>query len=127
MRGMAAPKCFSLLLGARNTPSAGKLFTRADDEQIRSLTFRHFPSGFSILNASGGWFDPARSRFIEEDSRQILVCAASLRALRPWLDELAAALRQKELLVIEIGPATTFRTTAAGTRVTKRRVRSTGR
>jgi hypothetical protein len=101
-------KCFSLLLGARNTPD-GKRFTRADTERIHAITFRHFPNGFTILNADGGWFDPARGRMVEEPSRQLLVCAPSLRALRPWCDELARALKQDELLVVELGPASTFR------------------
>jgi hypothetical protein len=122
--GMPAQKCFSLLLGARNTPTAGKHFTQADEEQIRSITFRYFSNGFTILNATGGWFDPAQKRFIEEDSRQILVCAASLRSLRRWLDELARALHQRELLVIEVGPAVAFGS-RAGAGVTKHRVRST--
>ena len=100
--------CYSLILGARNTPSAGRRFKRADEEQIRAITFRHFPDGFTVLNADGGWFDPARG-FIEEDSRQILVCAPNLRALRPWCDELARALQQKELLVFALGPASTFK------------------
>jgi hypothetical protein len=120
----AAPKCFSLLLGARNTPSAGKHFTPADDEQIRSLTFRHFPAGFTILNASGGWFDPTHKRFVEEDSRQILVCTSDVRSLRPWLDDLASALQQNELLLIELGKSVTYRVPARARR-TKHRVRST--
>jgi hypothetical protein len=101
-------KCFSLLLGARNTPSAGQHFSRADEEQIREITFRHFPDGFTILNADGGWFDP-KLGFIEEDSRQILVCAPSHAALKNWCDDLAGALRQKELLVVELGPASAFK------------------
>lgn len=101
-------KCFSLLLGARNTPSAGKTFSRTDEERIRAITFRHFPDGFTVLNADGGWFDPARG-FVEEESRQLLVCAPGLAALRPWCSELAEALGQKELLVVELGPASTFR------------------
>ena len=105
---MPALKCFSLLLGARNMPG-GKRFTRADNERIHAITFRHFPAGFTILNADGGWFDPARGRFVEEPSRQILVCAPNLRTLRPWCDELAGALKQAELLVVELGPAFTFR------------------
>ena len=119
-------KCFSLLLGARNTPSAGKHFAPADDERILSLTFRYFPSGFTILNASGGWFDPERKQFIEEDSRQIMVCAPGIRSLRRWLAELATTLKQKELLVIEVGPATPFVAEARG-RVRRRRSRSTRR
>lgn len=104
-------RCFSLLLGARNTPG-GKRFTRADTARIHAITFRHFPDGFTILNADGGWFDPQRGRFIEEASRQILVCAPNRRALRPWCDELARALQQQELLVVEVGPASTFRAKA---------------
>ena len=100
--------CYSLLLGARNTPGAGKRFRRSDEKRIREITFRHFPDGFTVLNADGGWFDPARG-FIAEDSRQLLVCAPGRAALRPWCEELAAALGQKELLVVELGPASTFR------------------
>ncbi len=96
--------CFSLLLGARNTPSGGKRFTRADEKRVRDITFRHFPEGFTILNAAGGWFDPKRG-FIAEESRQILVCARSVAGLRRWGTELAQALNQKELLVVELGPA----------------------
>jgi hypothetical protein len=102
-------KCYSLLLGARNTPGAGKHFTKADNERIHAITFRHFPDGFSILNAEGGWFDPNRRKFVEEDSRQILVCARSVRQLRGWCEDLTVALKQKELLVVELGPAFTFR------------------
>jgi hypothetical protein len=102
-------KCYSLLLGARNTPSAGPRFTRRDDEQLRAITFRYFPEGFTILNAQGGWFDPERETFIEEESRQILVCAGSARRLRSWCGELALALDQSELLVIEHGGVTTFK------------------
>jgi hypothetical protein len=123
---MPSQKCFSLMLGARNTPAAGQRFAPADDERIRSLTFRHFPDGFTILNASGGWFDPAQKRFVEEDSRQIMVCAPGTRSLRRWLDELARALNQKELLVIELGPVATFTSKPPG-RARRRRVRSTGR
>lgn len=101
-------KCFSLILGARNTPSAGPHFTPADEELIRALTFRHFPDGFTILNADGGWFDPLRKAFVAEESRQILVCAKNRSALRAWCDDLARALQQKELLVVELGPAETF-------------------
>ncbi len=102
-------KCFSLLLGARNTPGAGQSFTRADEELNRAITCRHFPDGFTILNADGGWFDPVQKRFIEEDSRQIIVCAPGRARLRQWCAELSRALQQKELLVVEIGTASTFR------------------
>lgn len=106
---MARLKCYSLILGARNTPGAGKRFLRADDERIREITFRHFPEGFTILNADGGWFDPQRG-FIAEESRQILVCAKEASALQRWCEELAHALGQKELLVVEVGAASAFKT-----------------
>jgi hypothetical protein len=100
--------CYSLILGARNTPAAGQHFSPADDELIRDITFRHFPEGFTILNADGGWFDPARRKFVEEDSRQILVCASQRSDLKAWCGELSRALQQEELLVVELGPAAIF-------------------
>ena len=111
MNPMARTKCYSLFLGARNTPPAGKRFSKADDVRIRELTFRHFPEGFTVLNATGGWFDPKRG-FIKEESRELLVCASSLRAVRLWCDELSRELQQEELLVVELGPALTFRSRA---------------
>jgi hypothetical protein len=98
-----ATKCYSLLLGARNTPGRGKRFTRADDALVREITFRHFPDGFTVLNADGGWFDPTRRRFVREESRQLLVCTNRLAALRSWCTELGHALHQEELLVVELG------------------------
>lgn len=102
-------KCFSLLLGARNTPAAGARFSRADDETIRRITADHFPEGFTVLNADGAWFDPTNRKFVEEESRQIMVCASSRRPLRAWFEALATALRQDELLVVELGDATVLR------------------
>ena len=102
-------RCYSLLLGARNTPARGKRFSRADDDIIREITFRHFPSGFTTLNADGGWFDPSTRKFLQEESRQILVCTDTAAALRRWCIELAQALQQQELLVVEVGSAVTFR------------------
>lgn len=101
--------CFSLILGARNTPAAGRRFSRKDDALIRDLTARHFPDGFTILNAEGGWFDPVRARFVEEEARQVLICTKNKKALRAWCAALAGALSQKELLVVELGVARTIR------------------
>jgi hypothetical protein len=92
--------CYSLLLGARN---ARRTFTKDDDARVRAITLRHFPTGFTILNCVGAGYDPARRRFVMEQSRQILVCTASMRRLRRWASELASALRQHELLVIQLG------------------------
>lgn len=104
-----ATRCYSLLLGARNTPGHGKRFTPEDDAHIRDITFSHFPDGFTVLNADGGWYDPAGRNFIEEESRQILVCTSNRTALRHWCAALAEALQQDELLVVEMGPAVLFR------------------
>lgn len=91
------------MLGARHTPSGGDRFSRAEDEQIRKITFRHFPSGFTVLHADGGWYDPEAQAFVREESRQILVTAAGPAVIRRWCDELGHTLQQQELLVIEVG------------------------
>lgn len=108
-RSAAVMNCFTLILGARNTPAAGRRFLKKDDMLIRALTARHFPRGFTILAAEGGWFDPARKAFVEEASRQILVCSRRQASVRAWCADLAQALGQKELLVVELGRARTFR------------------
>jgi hypothetical protein len=101
-------KCFSLLLGARHTGTDGTRFRASDDRRIREITRSHFPGGFTILAAQGGWYDPEARRFVEEESRQILVCAPS-RRLAAWCRDLAHALKQEELLVVELGRARKFR------------------
>jgi hypothetical protein len=120
-------KCFSLILGARNTPSAGQNFSRHDDELIRAITFRHFAAGFTILNADGGWFDPCHGVFISEESRQILVCTSSKQRLRPWCEDLARALNQKELLVVELGRAYPVRVRSTSPRGRRSSIRARSR
>jgi hypothetical protein len=102
-------RAYSLLLGARNTPGTGGDFSAEDDARIREITARHFPEGFTILRAKGGWFDPAQKAFIEEASREIRIVTSRPALLRPWCDELGAALGQQELLVVELGAAAMFR------------------
>jgi hypothetical protein len=109
LRGsMIRMKCYSLLLGARNTPAATARFSAKDEKLLRNVTFRHFPNGFTILNADGGWFDPVKKTFIKEQSRQILVCTSEPKKLAAWCDELRTALKQDELLVMELGRASTY-------------------
>jgi hypothetical protein len=98
-------RCYSLLLGARNTPLARRRFSRSDETLIRRITAVHFPEGYTMLESHGGWYDPTRRRFIGEESRQILVCAPSLAPVRRWAAALAQALKQRELLVVQLGPA----------------------
>lgn len=102
-------KCYSVMLGANRVRSERRTFSREDEALIRELTARHFPEGYTILNAEGGWFDPSRGRFIKEASRQILICTADRRRVRRWGHELGAALRQKELLIVQLGSATTLK------------------
>lgn len=103
--------CYSLILGARHTSATGTRFGGREERRIREITRRHFPAGFTILRADGGWFDPDLARFVAEESRQLLVCAPSRRPLAPWCRELARALGQKELIVVELGRAIRFRPT----------------
>lgn len=100
---MASAQCWSLLIGASRIHGDRRRFTRGDDRLIQRITTRHFPTGFTILRASGGWFDPARRRFVREESRQVLICGADAAAVRRWGRELGAALRQKELLLVAMG------------------------
>lgn len=109
-------KCFSLILGARNTPAARRRFLKKDDALIRTLTAEHFPDGFTILEAQGGWFDPTRRAFIEESARQILVSSKSLSRVKAWCADLACKLDQKELLIVEQGTVRTFRYRKASSR-----------
>jgi hypothetical protein len=100
-------KSYSLTLGAPK--GSGSRWRLRDEQAVQQITKKHFPDGFTILEANGGWYDPARNRFITESSRQVLVCTDDQKKLKPWCRDLAAALRQKELLLIEVGPARTFR------------------
>jgi hypothetical protein len=100
-------KSYSLTLGVRD--GSGSRWRSRDEQAVQEITKNHFPDGFTILEANGGWYDPARNRFITESSRQVFVCTADRKKLRPWCRDLAAALRQKELLLIEVGPARMFR------------------
>ena len=95
-------RCYSLLLGARNPR---RVFTAKDDQLVRSLTRDHFPAGFTIVNGTGTGYDSAKRRFVTEQSRQILVTAASVRPVRTLAKALADALHQYELLLIELGRA----------------------
>jgi hypothetical protein len=100
---MAASQCWSLLIGASRMKGGRHMFSPRDERVLQEITTRHFPDGYTILRASGGWFDPTRRRFIREDSRQVLICGAPQAAVRRWARELGAALGQKELLLVAHG------------------------
>lgn len=111
-------RCWSLLVGSRHFGRTGR-FTRTDDLRLQHITAAYFPAGYTILNASGGWYDPTKKRFIREDSRQVLVCTDDRRAVKRWARELGHALQQQELLLVEGGRATTLSPTGL-----KRRTRA---
>jgi hypothetical protein len=100
--------CFSILIGAGSSSAGGK-FSRQRERLIREITKTYFPEGSSILNAEGSWLDAKKRRYVREEARQILVCAASKRELQPFCRALVTALKQKELLIVELGRATAFR------------------
>jgi hypothetical protein len=99
------PKFWSVFVGARKIRPNARSFSRADDLLLQQVTTRHFPRGYTILNAAGGWFDAAANRFVREESRQVLITCSSARAVRQWAQELGTALHQKELLIVQLGRA----------------------
>jgi hypothetical protein len=111
---MASRRCWSLLIGARTLSARNGRFSARDERRLQAITTRHFPTGYTILDAQGGWFDPRHRRFVREQSRQVLICAATLATVRRWARELGAALRQKELLIVEVGRAMVLRVKGRG-------------
>ena len=99
-------KSYSVLIGSRN---ASGHFARDDEKLIQEITARHFPEGFTILVADGGWYDASAKVFRREAAREILVCTQHGRRTGAWCRELAQALGQKEILLIESGTAKRFR------------------
>jgi hypothetical protein len=99
-------KSYSLLIGSNN---ARGRFLRRDEKLLQDITARHFPQGFTILNAKGSWYDATSKSFRREDAREVLVCTRRPQDLRRWCRELGRALRQKELLLVETGTARRIR------------------
>lgn len=108
-RSIPSMKCYALTLGARNTPAAGRHFSTHDEGAIRQVTQQHFPDGFTITAARGGWWDQDAGRFKLEDSRQITVRSPSRPRVQRWARALGALLQQKELLVVELGESLVIR------------------
>jgi hypothetical protein len=96
--------CYSLTIGARNTPGAGAVFSVKDENTIEETTRRHFPDGSTILRSKGSWYNPVSRVFVREDSRQIHVCAARRQDLKGWYTELCYAMHQDALMLVDLGP-----------------------
>jgi hypothetical protein len=105
--------CFSILIGASNASTGGK-FSRQRENLIREITKHYFPEGSSILNAEGSWLDAKKRKYVREEARQILVCAATRRELTPLCKALITALKQRELLIVQLGPASVFPASGPG-------------
>lgn len=103
------PALWSLLIGAGHVRRGARRFSGAADRLLQQTTREHFPAGYTILEARGGWFDPSADRFVREESRQILVTSASARQVARWAVALGAALRQQELLLVKVGQARRIR------------------
>jgi hypothetical protein len=99
------PKMWSLFLGARRLRPGVRRFSAADDRRLQAITTRFFSAGYTILQAAGGWYDPATRRFVREESRQILIVSDSAAQVRRWARAVGAAFRQKELMLVAAGRA----------------------
>lgn len=99
-------KVYSLLLGARN---GRRRFSVRDEALLIEICTRHFPQGFTILHASGVWFDGGRSALRREESRQILVCTNGRHGLRAWSVAIGKAFAQKEVMLLALGDARRYR------------------
>jgi hypothetical protein len=105
-------KSYSLLVGSNNRRG---YFARGDERQLREITARHFPTGFTILNAKGSWYDATSRTYRNEEAREVVICTGNTATARvhAWCRELGRALRQKELLLIEVGRVRRFKIAAS--------------
>ena len=99
-------KAYSVLIGS---PNNTRRFSRRAEQTLQTITARHFPDGFTILDAKGAWYDPARRTFRKEDARQVVVTTPQPARLHRWCRELGAALNQQEVVLLEIGRSTRIR------------------
>ncbi|MFT3867538.1 MAG: DUF3574 domain-containing protein [Nibricoccus sp.] len=111
-------KAFSLLVGARNKR---RKFTLEDEKLLKKVTAKYFPSGFTILDASGVWFDGGNASLRREQARQLLVCTNQPKKLKPWSVEVGKVFGQKEVLLLELGKARRFQTGRQGARTKSHR------
>lgn len=103
--------CYALFIAVPRTRRSSRP-DLSTDKTIQELTKTHFPDGFSVARIDGGWLDPATGKFRREESREVTVCTDKNQRVIRWAKALAAACRQKELLVVKLGRASRVR--AAG-------------
>lgn len=95
-------KSYSVLVGSNNTRGR---FSRRDEALLQKITAQYYPEGFTILTAAGSWFDPVTQQFRKEEARQVIVSTNRARSIPNWCQAIGVALRQKELIVQELGSA----------------------
>jgi hypothetical protein len=101
-------KSYSILIGSNN---ARGTFARKDDTLLQTITARYFPDGFTILAASGSWYNAKEKTFRKEEAREVLICTKRPKTVKKWCNEIGRALRQKELILVETGRAKRIRPT----------------
>ncbi len=114
-------KAYSICIGARHTRGGGKRFHPADQRLIEAITQKHFPAGFTITNAKGGWFDAALGKLVKEESRQIIVGGGEGRKIARWCRDLAIALNQREIVAVKLGTMSVYRISPAARSAAGRR------
>ncbi|PYD78754.1 DUF3574 domain-containing protein [Komagataeibacter sucrofermentans] len=84
----------SLLFGL-NRPDGGHVSQRDWTHFVRDIVTPRFPAGFSVLRMTGQWRDERSGRIIREPSRIIWVATPFTSDLRPQLEAIRQAYRQR--------------------------------
>ncbi|HYZ32781.1 MAG TPA: DUF3574 domain-containing protein, partial [Crenalkalicoccus sp.] len=100
----AAPDCSGLpgrpmlvatLFMGREVPGRPPVARPEWDAFADDVVARRFPDGFTLLEGSGRWRDPATGRVAAEDSFVLLIAAPPGPATRAGLEAVAAAYRER--------------------------------
>ncbi len=97
-------KTYSLLVGSRALSGNAK-FQSHQDKLLQDTTREHFPGGFTILRARGGWWNSTTKRFETEESREVRVVTSRYQAVARWARAIGAVLGQREVILTESGRA----------------------
>ncbi len=99
-------KSYSVLIGSNNSRGS---FAQRDDTLLQTITARYFPDGFTILAASGNWYNAKEKKFRKEAAREVLICTKHTKVVKKWCNEVGRALGQEELILVETGRAKRIR------------------
>ncbi|QHC36578.1 DUF3574 domain-containing protein [Komagataeibacter xylinus] len=84
----------SLLFGL-NRPDGGHVSQREWAHFVRDIVTPRFPAGFSVLHMTGQWRDEHSGHIVREPSRIIWVATSLTPDLRPRLEAIRQAYRQR--------------------------------